>query len=131
VTAPSNPTRPPPPPPRPGSYVPLDGDSALFYVHAEAAPSAPADAPLIMWLNGGPGCSSLAYGFMEEVGPLVPNADGKGMRPNPYGWHGAAHMVWVESPVNVGFSYSNLTSPEYGELGGRWPRVLLTLAGAG
>ena len=35
----------------------------------------------------GPGCSSIAFGLGEEVGPFHVNADGKGVHMNPYSWN--------------------------------------------
>ena len=45
-----------------------------------------AQAPLILRLNGGPGCSSVG-GLIEELGPYLLNEDGKTLRINPYGWN--------------------------------------------
>lgn len=60
-------------------------------------------------MNGGPGCSSLG-GLFEELGPFVPNADGKTLSPNPYSWNTIANVIFLESPSGVGFSYSTNTS---------------------
>jgi serine carboxypeptidase-like clade 2 len=35
----------------------------------------------------GPGCSSIAFGLGEEVGPFHVNEDGKGVHMNPYSWN--------------------------------------------
>ena len=44
------------------------------------------DAPLIIWFNGGPGCSSLGA-FFEEFGPLYVNFDGKSLFENVNSWY--------------------------------------------
>lgn len=64
-----------------------------------------ADAPLVFWTNGGPGCSGL-IGFMTEQGPFRPDAYGN-IYPNEYAWNKIANMVFLEQPVGVGFSYSD------------------------
>ncbi|XP_020083134.1 serine carboxypeptidase II-2-like [Ananas comosus] len=79
---------------------------ALFYWFFEAIED-PDSKPLVLWLNGGPGCSSIAYGVAEEVGPFHVNADGKGLHINPYSWNQVANMLFLDSPVGVGYSYSN------------------------
>jgi hypothetical protein len=58
----------------------------------------------------GPGCSSLAFGFSEEIGPykIYPNASSLYL--NPYPWNLAANVIFLESPTGVGFSYSNISS---------------------
>nr|XP_019710268.1 serine carboxypeptidase II-3 isoform X2 [Elaeis guineensis] len=91
-----------------GGYVTVDAEAgrALFYYFTEAVSDDPSSKPLVLWLNGGPGCSSLGYGAMEELGPFRVMSDGKTLFRNPYAWNTAG----------VGFSYSNTTS-DYGENG--------------
>jgi cathepsin A (carboxypeptidase C)/serine carboxypeptidase-like clade 2 len=74
----------------------------LFYWFHEAT-SAPADKPLLLWLNGGPGCSSLGGMFVEH-GPFVLDAD-LSVSLNPYSWNVAANVLYLEQPAGVGFSY--------------------------
>lgn len=94
----------------------LDGGKGrrLFYWLAESEKS-PADDPLVLWLNGGPGCSSLE-GLFSENGPFRVQADGKSLQRDPFSWNAIANVLFLESPVNVGFSYldssSNLTEAE-------------------
>ena len=64
----------------------------------------------------GPGCSSLGYGAMEELGPFRVKSDGKTLYRNPYAWNNAANVLFLESPAGVGFSYSNTTA-DYGRFG--------------
>ena len=64
----------------------------------------PADDPVILWLNGGPGCSSLG-GFFTEIGPFMfKEEDPSQMHPNPYAWNKKANVTFLESPGTVGFS---------------------------
>jgi cathepsin A (carboxypeptidase C) len=64
-----------------------------------------ADDPLVIWLNGGPGCSSL-LGMMFECGPLHMDGATGALGVNPYAWNKGAHLLFVEQPVETGFSYS-------------------------
>jgi len=61
------------------------------------------DIPVVLWLNGGPGSSSI-LGFLQEVGPLLMNNTG-GLMDNPYAWTQVAHVFAMESPIGVGYSY--------------------------
>ncbi|KAI8567579.1 hypothetical protein RHMOL_Rhmol02G0132900 [Rhododendron molle] len=88
---------------------------ALFYWFYEAS-TLPNDKPLVLWLNGGPGCSSVGYGATQEIGPFIVDSEGHALKLNPYAWNTEANMLFVESPVGVGFSYSNTTT-EYDSLG--------------
>ncbi|XP_047337842.1 serine carboxypeptidase 1-like [Impatiens glandulifera] len=87
----------------------------LFYYFAEAVQS-PSQKPLVLWLNGGPGCSSFGYGAMGENGPFGVNPDGKTLFNRPYSWNNVANILYLESPTSVGFSYSNDTT-DYKDLG--------------
>lgn len=65
-----------------------EGGRALFYWLVEAPVSrGPRSRPLVLWLNGGPGCSSIAYGASEEIGPFHIRPDGKSLYSNPYAWN--------------------------------------------
>ncbi|KAG2643900.1 hypothetical protein PVAP13_2KG354800 [Panicum virgatum] len=61
-----------------GGYVTVDEKNgrALFYYFVEA-PQDASSKPLLLWLNGGPGCSSLGFGGMLELGPFRVNNDNK------------------------------------------------------
>lgn len=92
-------------------YVKVNEESgrALFYWFVEAVED-PDSKPLVLWLNGGPGCSSIAYGEAEEIGPFHIKPDGKTLYLNPYSWNQVANILFLDSPVGVGFSYSNTSS---------------------
>lgn len=66
--------------------------------------------------NSGPGCSSLGYGAMEELGPFRVHSDGTTLYRNEYAWNKVANVLFLESPAGVGFSYSN-TSSDYNNAG--------------
>ncbi|XP_010531651.1 PREDICTED: serine carboxypeptidase-like 29, partial [Tarenaya hassleriana] len=82
---------------------------ALFYWFFEAVED-PDSKPLLLWLNGGPGCSSIGYGLAEEIGPFHIKPDGKTLYLNPYSWNQVANVLFLDMPVGVGFSYSNTSS---------------------
>uniref|UniRef100_A0ACD5YEG0 Uncharacterized protein n=1 Tax=Avena sativa TaxID=4498 RepID=A0ACD5YEG0_AVESA len=96
-----------------GGYVTVDEENgrALFYYLVES-PTDAAEKPLVLWLNGGPGCSSLGYGAMQELGPFRVSEDNKTLTRNMNAWNNVANVIFLESPAGVGFSYSN-TSSDY------------------
>ncbi|KAL3649753.1 hypothetical protein CASFOL_006156 [Castilleja foliolosa] len=89
-------------------YVTVDqrAGRALFYWLVEATKK-PESKPLVLWLNGGPGCSSIAYGASEEVGPFRVGPDGVTLSLSPYSWNKEANLLFLDSPAGVGFSYTN------------------------
>ncbi|KAI9088584.1 hypothetical protein K1719_029698 [Acacia pycnantha] len=89
-----------------GGYITVDDENqrALFYYFVEAEGDY-MSKPLVLWLEGGPGTSSLGAGAFVEHGPfkLRENALVK----NDYSWNKDANMLYLESPAGVGFSYSS------------------------
>lgn len=75
----------------------------LHYWFAEAEVEDPSKLPVVLWLNGGPGSSSI-LGMLQEQGPLLINATG-GLMHNPYAWTKQANLLILESPAGVGYSY--------------------------
>lgn len=63
-------------------------------------------APLVLWLQGGPGASGTGFGNFEEVGPYAPLLDREGAWVRrEFSWTREAHVLFVDNPVGAGFSY--------------------------
>ncbi|KAL3637118.1 hypothetical protein CASFOL_019417 [Castilleja foliolosa] len=86
-------------------YIPVDEkhNRLLFFYFVEAE-NDPASKPVVLWLNGGPGCSSVGVGAFTENGPFQPT--GNKLVKNKYSWNLEANMIYLDSPAGVGFSYS-------------------------
>ncbi|CAD6211842.1 unnamed protein product [Miscanthus lutarioriparius] len=84
---------------------------ALFYWFFEAT-AKPEEKPLVLWLNGGPGCSSIGFGQSQELGPFLVKKDVTELELNPYAWNQAANLLFLDSPAGVGFSYTNTSFEE-------------------
>ena len=84
--------------------MPVSDTKNIFYMYIESEQS-PVDDPVVLWTNGGPGCSGL-LGLFTEQGPFVPQADGT-VAYNDYSWNKIANMLFVEQPAGVGFSYGS------------------------
>ena len=78
-----------------------EGDE-LFYIYLPAQKNADT-APIMLWLNGGPGCSSL-FGLLGEVGPVTENNFAYNFEKNPYSWNNEVNLLAIEQPAGVGFS---------------------------
>ncbi|EGY16142.1 carboxypeptidase cpdS [Verticillium dahliae VdLs.17] len=58
---------------------------------------------VVIWLNGGPGCSSL-IGLLTENGPFLWQEGTLAPTPNSYSWTNLTNVIWIEQPVGVGYS---------------------------
>ncbi|KAK7350563.1 hypothetical protein VNO77_09326 [Canavalia gladiata] len=92
-------------------YVKVDESHGknLYYYFVESEDK-PSKDPVVLWLNGGPGCSSFD-GFVYEHGPFnFEAAKTEGGLPtlhlNPYSWSKVSSVIYLDSPAGVGFSYS-------------------------
>ncbi|XP_062187642.1 serine carboxypeptidase-like 7 isoform X2 [Phragmites australis] len=96
-------------------YVEVDEDNGteLFYYFVESeseSGSGGADAPFLLWFTGGDRCSVFS-GLAYEIGPirfvLEPyNGSLPRLRYNPNSWSKVSHILFVDSPVGAGFSFS-------------------------
>lgn len=79
------------------------------------AQSKAATAPLIVWLQGGPGWPTM-YGLFKENGPFLIGWDAIEGKPsllnNIYSWNINHNMLYIDNPVGTGFSFSEAPSEE-------------------
>lgn len=62
----------------------------------------PKNDPVVLWLNGGPGCSSM-QAVLFENGPATLD-ENMVLQRNPYSWNSNATMIYLDQPLNVGYS---------------------------
>ncbi|KAH3774566.1 hypothetical protein DPMN_175948 [Dreissena polymorpha] len=85
-------------------YLKASGTKQLHYWFIESA-NKPSSDPLVLWMNGGPGCSS-DLGLLTEHGPFRISKTGGGVSINKYSWNNVANMLYLEAPAGVGYSFS-------------------------
>ncbi|KAJ7684476.1 serine carboxypeptidase [Mycena polygramma] len=94
-------------------YLDIAKDKHLFFWFFESRGS-PSSDPLVIWLQGGPGCSSTT-GLLFELGPCSVNKTEDGTlftSRNPHSWNQNANVIFLDQPATVGYSYSsNKTAP--------------------
>lgn len=88
------------------------GDKHFYFAYFESR-STPKDDPLVMWINGGPGCSSMT-GLLMELGPCRVNEGGQSATENKDSWINVANVFFLDQPIGVGFSYSDNKSDHAG-----------------
>ncbi|KDQ65011.1 hypothetical protein JAAARDRAFT_28675 [Jaapia argillacea MUCL 33604] len=84
------------------------GAKHLFFYFFESR-NDPDNDDVMMWINGGPGCSS-SMGLLMELGPCqidMKNVSSNGTTWNPYSWNERANIFFLDQPIGVGFSYSD------------------------
>ncbi|KAJ2305721.1 hypothetical protein IWW54_004987 [Coemansia sp. RSA 2705] len=85
-------------------YLDTAEDKHFFFWFFEARNARREEAPVMLWLNGGPGCSSFT-GLLMELGPCRVDKGGNRTTSNAYAWNDRAHVLFLDQPTNVGFSY--------------------------
>ena len=93
-------------------FIEVAGGTRELHYYLQEADEAPSSKPLILWLNGGPGETSL-FGAFTELGQLVFNRDSSRggestgvpqLFRNPHSWTRVANVLYLETPAGVGFS---------------------------
>ncbi|KAK0539947.1 Cell death protease [Tilletia horrida] len=96
-------------------YLPARASSAPNYANAhlyfvlQRAQHIGSQRRLIIWFNGGPGCSSFD-GLMMEIGPWKCRMDKEGeleWAPPGSAWNEYADVIYLDQPVGTGFSYTD------------------------
>lgn len=87
-------------------YLDVENDQKHFFYWFFESRNDPAKDPIVLWLSGGPGCSSMS-GLFFENGPSSIGADIKPIR-NDYSWNSNASVIFLDQPVGTGFSYSDV-----------------------
>ena len=90
-------------------HLPASGNGHNYFFYWLFEPETVDEStPLLIWLNGGPACSSMDGLFLEN-GPIQWTVvDGKFMlQQNPYSWHNApAYTLYIDQPVGTGLSFT-------------------------
>ena len=104
-------------------YLPADAEETVMLHYWFVTSSGnPATDPVAVWMNGGPGASSLE-GFMTELGPFYINGTAPTtsegvpqLVDNPNAWTTVSSIIFLEQPAGVGFSYAkngSVSSDDY------------------
>ena len=75
-----------------------------FYWFFESRSPTAATDPVVLWMTGGPGCSSEVALFGEN-GPCTVTPDGANTTNNPFSWNSNANLLYIDQPAGTGFSY--------------------------
>ncbi|KAI1104639.1 putative carboxypeptidase S1 [Jackrogersella minutella] len=88
-------------------YISVGENMNMWFWYFEARENA-TTAPLVAYVDGGPGAAS-EYGLFTQIGPchFVNNETGPSL--NPYSFNNYANVLFIDQPIGVGFSYGNET----------------------
>uniref|UniRef100_A0A1B6FN54 Carboxypeptidase n=2 Tax=Cuerna arida TaxID=1464854 RepID=A0A1B6FN54_9HEMI len=78
-------------------------DSHLFFWFFPAQKDNWKDAPLLLWLDGGPGSTSL-HGVFDRQGPFTSYKEG--LRKRKYSWNVKNNYLIIDQPVGTGYSFT-------------------------
>jgi carboxypeptidase C (cathepsin A) len=83
-------------------------DANMFFWFFEARDS-PLTAPLTLWLQGGPGSASTVQAVSGHNGPCAVQSDSNSTVLNPWSWNNVANVLYLDQPMQVGYSYDVAT----------------------
>jgi serine carboxypeptidase-like clade 4 len=85
--------------------------NGLYYVFYESSAKR-LDAPVLLWLSGGPGCSGI-IALLFENGPCSFDDEADSISFNPYSWTRLANMIYLDQPRGTGYSgiVNGITQP--------------------
>ncbi|OCF31325.1 cathepsin A (carboxypeptidase C) [Kwoniella heveanensis BCC8398] len=86
-------------------YLDISETRHLFFWFEESR-SKPKEDPLVLWLNGGPGCSSTT-GLLFELGGCNIADKGENVTFNEFSWNNVANVLFLDQPIGVGYSYAD------------------------
>ncbi|KAL0932196.1 carboxypeptidase [Colletotrichum truncatum] len=81
----------------------------FFWFFPSEKPSARKE--IVIWLTGGPGCSSIGE-LLQENGPVSWKPGTYAPVRNPWSWHRLSNVIWVDQPVGTGFSRGPVTATD-------------------
>ncbi|XP_043203971.1 venom serine carboxypeptidase-like [Amphibalanus amphitrite] len=84
--------------------VDKERNSNLFFWFFECQQASPLEAPVLLWLQGGPGASSL-YGLFAENGPFSVDTDLNLVARN-FSWSNTHNLLYIDNPTGTGFSFT-------------------------
>ena len=96
-------------------YADVEENEHIFWWFFETRNGDPTQAPLSVWINGGPGSSSM-IGLWQELGPCGVDFNGN-VYNNPFSWTNVSNFLFIDQPATVGFSYS-IPVPGYSDESG-------------
>jgi len=82
-------------------FINISDSSDIFYWYFPSL-NDPKNDPLVFWLTGGPGCSSIVALFYEN-GPFKILND-LNLDKNNFTWSNNSNIVFVDQPVGTGYS---------------------------
>ncbi|GAB5585821.1 hypothetical protein Unana1_00721 [Umbelopsis nana] len=87
-------------------YLDIEETDDHFFFWFFESRFGPVSSETVLWLNGGPGCSSLT-GLWMEHGPCLVSPSGNETTYNPNSWNNFANVIFLDQPIQVGYSYGS------------------------
>lgn len=86
-----------------------DGGQLYFWFFPSTNPVAQQRKEILVWLSGGPGCSSLGD-LLQQNGPFLWQPGTVEPVANRWSWHRLTNVVWIDQPIGTGFSQGTPTA---------------------